>query len=129
MKTEQNNLDSFKGKNPFLVPEGYLEGLTANVMGQLPDKSPEEEVKKISLMDRVRPWIYMAAIFAGMGLFFKVLVGSDKDTSQRESLLVKTDVSSNLVTPLQASEDEEYLEYLEDRYAGYALDEAMGEKE
>ena len=29
MKTEQNNLDRLKGKNPFTVPEGYMEGLTA----------------------------------------------------------------------------------------------------
>lgn len=129
MKTEQNNLDSFKGKSPFSVPEGYLEGLTANVMSQLPDKSPEEEVKRVSLMDRVRPWIYMAAVFAGMGLFFRVLVGSGNDTSQVESLLVKTDVSSNSVSAMQISEDEEYLEYLEDHYAGYALDEAMSETE
>ena len=27
MKTEQNNLDRLKGKNPFTVPEGYMEGL------------------------------------------------------------------------------------------------------
>ena len=25
MKTEQNNLDRLKGKNPFTVPEGYME--------------------------------------------------------------------------------------------------------
>ena len=73
MKTEQNNLDRLKGKNPFTVPEGYMEGLTANIMSQLPEREPEEEVKKVSLMDRVRPWLYMAAVFAGLGLFFKVL--------------------------------------------------------
>lgn len=27
MKTEQNNLDRLKGKNPFTVPEGYMEGI------------------------------------------------------------------------------------------------------
>ena len=51
MKTEQNNLDRLKGKNPFTVPEGYMEGLTANIMSQLPEREPEEEVKKVSLMD------------------------------------------------------------------------------
>ena len=50
MKTEQNNLDRLKGKNPFTVPEGYMEGLTANIMSQLPEREPEEEVKKVSLM-------------------------------------------------------------------------------
>lgn len=46
MKTEQNNLDRLKGKNPFTVPEGYMEGLTANIMSQLPEREPEEEVKR-----------------------------------------------------------------------------------
>ena len=42
MKTEQNNLDRLKGKNPFTVPEGYMEGLTANIMSQLPEREPEK---------------------------------------------------------------------------------------
>lgn len=46
MKTEQNNLDRLKGKNPFTVPKGYMEGLTANIMSQLPEREPEKEAKK-----------------------------------------------------------------------------------
>ena len=129
MKTEQNNLDRLKGKNPFTVPEGYMEGLTANIMSQLPEREPEEEVKKVSLMDRVRPWLYMAAVFAGLGLFFKVLVGPEDKTAKTDSLLVKTEVSPNTVSALQAAEDEEYLEYLEEQYAGYILAEEIGETE
>ena len=87
MKTEQNNLDRLKGKNPFTVPEGYMEGLTANIMSQLPEREPEEEVKKVSLMDRVRPWLYMAAVFAGLGLFFKVLVGPEDKAAKKQKCL------------------------------------------
>ena len=83
MKTEQNNLDRLKGKNPFTVPKGYMEGLTANIMSQLPEREPEKEAKKVSLMDRVRPWLYMAAVFAGLGLFFKVLVGPEDKAAKR----------------------------------------------
>ena len=115
MKTEQNNLDRLKGKNPFTVPEGYMEGLTANIMSQLPEREPEEEVKKVSLMDRVRP--------------FKVLVGSEDKAAKTDSLLVKTEVSPASVSALQAAEDEEYLEYLEEQYAGYILAEEIGETE
>ncbi len=66
MKKEENNLDRLKGTNPFTVPEGYMEGLTERIMSQLPEKQ-EERAKRISLMDRVRPWLYMAAVFAGLG--------------------------------------------------------------
>ena len=129
MKTEQNNLDHLKGKNPFTVPKGYMEGLTANIMSQLPEREPEKEAKKVSLMDRVRPWLYMAAVFAGLGLFFKVLVGPEDKAAKTDSLLVKTEVSPASVSALQAVEDEEYLEYLEEQYAGYILAEEIGETE
>ena len=108
MKTEQNNLDRLKGKNPFTVPEGYMEGLTANIMSQLPEREPEEEVKKVS---------------------FKVLVGPEDKAAKTDSLLVKTEVSPASVSALQAAEDEEYLEYLEEQYAGYILAEEIGETE
>lgn len=71
MKKEENNLDRLKGTNPFTVPEGYMEGLTERIMSQLPEKQ-EERAKRISLMDRVRPWLYMAAVFAGLGLFSRL---------------------------------------------------------
>ena len=129
MNIEQNNLDRLKGKNPFSVPEGYMEGLTANIMSQLPERSPEKEAKKVSMMDRVRPWLYMAAVFAGLGLFFRVLVGPADKVAKTDSLLVKTDVSPASVTALQTAEDEDYLEYLEDQYAGYLLADEMGEIE
>ena len=129
MKTEQNNLDRLKGKNPLTVPKGYMEGLTANIMSQLPEREPEKEAKKVSLMDRVRPWLYMAAVFAGLGLFFKVLVGPEDKAAKTDSLLVKTEVSPASVSALQAVEDEEYLEYLEEQYAGYILAEEIGETE
>lgn len=126
MKTEQSIPDRFKGNNPFKVPEGYMEGLTANIMSQLPDKSSNEETKKVSLMDRVRPWIYMAAVFAGMGLFFKAIVGTEHGKSKTDSLLVKNSVT---VSNIPVVEDEEYLEYLEDRYAGYILTGDISETE
>ena len=128
MKKEENNLDRLKGTNPFTVPEGYMEGLTERIMSQLPEK-PEERAKRISLMDRVRPWLYMAAVFAGLGLFFKVLVGPEDKAAKTDSLLVKTEVSPASVSALQAVEDEEYLEYLEEQYAGYILAEEIGETE
>ena len=50
-------------------------------------------------------------------------------TAGKERNYVKTDVSSAAVSALQAAEDEEYLEYLEERYAGYILAEEIEETE
>lgn len=130
MKTEENNLNRFKGKNPFSVPEGYMEGLTADIISRLPEK-PREEAKKISMMDRIRPWLYMAAVFAGLGLFFKAVIFIDEPAANKnaDTLLVKSGISAKDVTIRQAAEDAEYLEYLENQYAGYILAEEMGDFE
>ena len=109
MKTEQDNLNRMKGENPFRVPEGYFEGLTADVMNRLPQKLPEKEAK-ISWMDRVRPWLYMAAVFAGLGLFFKALVQVDEPSGQTDSLLVKTDVPATTLPFVQEAEEEEEID-------------------
>lgn len=126
MKTEENNLDRFKGTNPFSVPEGYMEDLTANIMSRIPEKS-SVETKKISMMDRVRPWLYMAAVFAGMGLFFKALIYFNQTDENKvtDSLLVKSNTTASTVSAKQVNEDQEYLEFLEKQYTGYILAEEM----
>ena len=42
--------------NPFLVPEGYFEKLTQEVMQQLPQQQP-----KVALIRYLRPFLYAAA--------------------------------------------------------------------
>lgn len=128
MEKEQSNLERFKGKNPFTVPDGYMKDLTANIMSQLPDK-PQVEAKKVSMMDRVRPWLYMAAVFAGLGLFFKAIVGFDMEKSQSDTLLVQTENVSETKAAIVQAEDEEYLEYLEAQYTDYLLAEELGNYE
>jgi len=127
MEKELKNLDQFEGENPFKVPDGYMEGLASQIMSQLPEKTIEEP-KRASLMERVRPWLYMAAIFAGLGLFFNLLVGNgggDKTTGT-DSLFVQN--MSSLPTTIVAVQDEDadYLEYLESRYESYILEEEWG---
>lgn len=127
MKKETNNLDRLKGENPFKVPDGYMEGLTSQIMSKLPEKTFEEP-KKVTLMDRMRPWIYMAAVFAGLGLFFNLLVGdggADKGIGT-DSLFVQSNLSSQTVASVQTDENEDYLEYLESQYENYILAEEMG---
>lgn len=123
MKKEESNLDHMKGTNPFSVPEGYFEGLTDRIMAGLPDKSGKE-TPVISLMDRIRPWLYLAAVFAGLGLFFKAIVGDSLPTGDMpvDSLLVRTIVPEETLEALD-EEDQEYLEYLEAQYADYLLKE------
>lgn len=60
------------GKDPgFKVPENYFENFMANMEQSLPEKQFEQESER-SLWSKVRPYIYMAAMFAGILCTMKV---------------------------------------------------------
>ena len=121
MDKKTYNLDNLRGKQPFSVPKGYMDGLTDRIMNQIPEKRPQaEEPLVISWADRVRPWLYLAAVFAGLGIFFKTIVGVMPHTENEEdSLLVQSE--RPLVSPdeieAEQEEDLEYLEYIEMKYS------------
>ena len=121
MDKKTYNLDNLRGKQPFSVPKGYMDGLSDRIMNQIPEKRPQaEEPLVISWADRVRPWLYLAAVFAGLGIFFKTIVGVMPQTENKEdSLLVQSE--RPLVSPdeieAEQEEDLEYLEYIEMKYS------------
>ena len=122
MEAKDNKLENMRKENPFRVPDGYFEGFTARMMEQIPDDEPQFEDNKVTMWDRVRPIFYLAAMFAGLGLFFKAIVffdNSDKLSNQADSLLVSTQNSTYIADESEydfENEENEYLQYLEDQY-------------
>ena len=133
MNKKENTLDRLKGKQPFRVPDGYMEGLTNRIMESLPEP-PVMEAESVSLVERIRPWLYLAAVFAGMGLFFKAIIGVDsaREDTLSDTLLVRSEVPSTSLEAIEseaAQEEADYLEYIEERYANYLLRESLAESE
>ena len=133
MNKKENTLDRLKGKQPFRVPDGYMEGLTNRIMESLPEPSVME-AESVSLVERIRPWLYLAAVFAGMGLFFKAIIGVDsaREDTLSDTLLVRSEVPSASLEAIEseaAQEEADYLEYIEERYANYLLRESLAELE
>lgn len=131
MKIEDNNLKNKLKENPFSTPEGYLEGLTDRIMKQIPEETIMPEAEKVSLLDRLRPFLYMAAMFAGLGLFFKTIArfdASHTDGRDTTSLLVKsinpTD-SKKIIMESTYDEDEEFLHHLENQYTDVLMQETL----
>ena len=130
---KENRLDRLKGKQPFRVPDGYMEGLTNRIMESLPEP-PVMEAESVSLVERIRPWLYLAAVFAGMGLFFNAIIGVDsaREDTLSDTLLVRSEVPSASLEAIEseaAQEEADYLEYIEERYANYLLRESLAESE
>ena len=85
MNEEQYVKSRMSGKNPFKVPEGYFDRLTAEVMQQLPEQP------KRGLTARLRPWMYAAACTAAVLLTATVyFFTSDRAQQQMATTTVVT---------------------------------------
>lgn len=75
MGKEDNILRKAGTSNPFRVPDHYFENFTQELMNKLPEKDPMPLMSEPTLWERVKPWLYMTAMFCGIMLSVKVFVG------------------------------------------------------
>ncbi|MDR1381319.1 MAG: hypothetical protein LBJ47_07550 [Tannerella sp.] len=117
-----DRLKEFKDRNPFRIPDGYFENFAENMTNRLPDV-PAKQPDVISLYDRVKPWLYMAAAFAGLVILFNVLNRTAETPLDDNGSPEKTTMPvSSLYPESEADENDEFLEYIEDMYTDkYAL--------
>ena len=75
MKEEDNILKKVGKENVFRVPDGYFENLTSEVMSRLPEKETPAIIKREpTKWERIKPWVYMTAMFAGAALISALLL-------------------------------------------------------
>ena len=109
MKEEDILLKKLGKENSFKVPDGYFENLTSEVMNKLPEK--EKVVFKeepVSIWTRLKPLLYMAAMFVGAALIIRVA------SSDRKS-----------VADIDVAATEIETEVISDEMIDMALDRAM----
>ena len=75
MSPEEKILQKIGKKNPFTVPENYFENFTQELMDKLPAKEAVFQTEAPTLWQRVKPWLYMAAMFCGIMLSVRIFVG------------------------------------------------------
>ena len=99
---EKRNLPITDPQSGFRLPDGYFDALTQRVMDCLPSdeaslsaasqsgsSSPKEatpaalQPEEITLWQRVRPWIYLAALFAGAAFIIRVASPSPQEKADR----------------------------------------------
>lgn len=67
MKDNREYIDRYAGNDPYKVPEGYFERFHEQLMQSLPETRPTPApATKVTLMARIKPWLYMAATFVGI---------------------------------------------------------------
>ena len=123
MKTEKANiLDKIGRKDGMTVPEGYFVDFQQRMESMLPfndeAETPRKPMAPRSFWDRVRPFVYMAAMFAGvwcMVKMFSMLGSSGMDLS----------IENNEVLSSALADDTFIYDYLRDDVSGREVLEDM----
>lgn len=68
---KDNILEKVGGKTGYTVPPGYFDNVRKQILDSLPEYQATEQPKP-SVWERVRPYIYMAAMFAGIWCMMKM---------------------------------------------------------
>ena len=78
MNEDKELLRKYGKKNPYRTPEGYFDDFAGKLMQQLPDTAAPctgQTPERLRTIDRIKPWCYMAAMFAGLLFSFRWIVG------------------------------------------------------
>ncbi len=117
MKTKINKLEEIEKRNPFTVPENYFANFNQEIMNRLPEKEIVIP-KKVTMWDKAKPWVYMAAMF--MGIFFTIQfltknINNQQPTAQQNAVSIQSSqFTDDYWSTVQISE-EEFYQYLEDQ--------------
>ena len=113
MGKEDNILRKVGTQNPFRVPEHYFENFTQELMNKLPEKEPMQCLPEPTLWQRVKPWVYMTAMFCGIMLSVRIFVGEPQKNefsiSQTEAEMLPEEDWENFVRRAFDSNYETYL--------------------
>jgi hypothetical protein len=95
-------------------------------MARIPEVS-HKEPKVVSLLDRVRPWLYLAGVFAGLLVFSRLLispVSQEPDDWNDHFFYVQTLVSGEMFQVV-SEDDLDYFEFMESQYLDRILAEEL----
>lgn len=99
MKEEDEILKKLGTGNAFKIPEGYFESLTSEVLSKLPEKKQLAfEVKETTKWTKLKPYLYMAAMFIGAALIIRVASNGYKPAS--------TEMTVTEAVPIDSDTDE-----------------------
>ena len=68
-------LDRFGRKGPWKVPEGYFAQMMTEVEGKLPAQPQEQRYVEMTRWQKLKPYVYLAAMFLGIWVMMNVFGG------------------------------------------------------
>ena len=108
--TEEQLKKRIGTENPFRVPEGYFEGFTSGLMEHLPEKEQVAVNRTPTMWEKIRPLVYMAAMFVGIWLMMKIFDGwgRQEPTMYNPEILAGFENDANIEYLLMRGDISEY---------------------
>lgn len=123
MKEDKNILDKINRKSGMTVPDNYFADFAEKMMQNLPEKQEPIIAKPPTAWQRVRAYVYLVAMFAGIWCMVKMvdLMGSNTPGTPSEA-------ANSAQILAQAIEDESFIsDYCYEEIDEYSLLESMYE--
>ncbi|MDR0333174.1 MAG: hypothetical protein LBI15_06875 [Dysgonamonadaceae bacterium] len=127
-------INSYKTNNPFKVPNNYFSHFNEEIMSRLPEKEKKvapQKTKRVSMWDKAKPLVYMAAMFAG--LYFSInLLTKNSDfnlLTNRQAEQQQTLNSPNIDNHWASLHitEEEFFQFVEAQLAEYSYHEFLNQ--
>ncbi|MDE6772520.1 MAG: hypothetical protein K2J49_07950 [Muribaculaceae bacterium] len=120
MRKEEQLIEKYGRDSGYRVPEGYFEALNSKIMADLPPYPEAEETVPMSLWQRIKPYAYLAAMFAGIWAMMNVF----HRISSPETL--NLDNPPAAIASAMELETDDYVRYISVEN-DYALERAVSE--
>lgn len=114
METKKQTLADIGNKVPFKVPDNYFSHLNESIMANLPEKEAPV-IKEVTLWEKSKTWLYMAAMFLGLFFTIKVLTTNTQTRTTDNNTASNTISQESYWSDVEISE-EEFFDYLETQF-------------
>lgn len=131
MKEEDKIIAKYGKKGPWRVPEGYFEAVYEQIEVNLPEYPEKPQMVQLSKWQRVKPYLYLAAMFMGIWLMMQVFhrvsggdtLSLDNPPQQIAAYMGDASMEDMYVVPSSLS-DEELIDEVSENYNSMAEFEA-----
>lgn len=124
----KENTEGWPKSDGRTVPEGYFDDFARRIMAQIPEEVCAKKEPERTVWQKIRPYVYMAAMFAGVYLMMNIftLTTGIRDAVNANDASMQL---ADLVTPSTSSFLDEYIAtndtyFYDDMYeSGYEIPE------
>lgn len=108
MGKEDKLFDKVGRNHGMKVPEGYFDDFTRAMMESLPAYPEKPKAAKLTMWQRIKPYVYMAAMFAGIWCMMKVFHTATQQAGSLDAM------PRNVVAAIQTPEVYDYYTDMDD---------------